>query len=400
MSNCVIYNTKWGAILQRFKTTPLATVLILLLFICACIPIPNIQATTANLLSVSVTQPAPPMPTLDQAGDQELLISLYEHINQGVVAIHVLTVDQDSFQGSGFVYDQKGSIVTNYHLVENVQTIEVDFADGYRAEGKLIGKDLDSDIAVIQIEVPSSELSPLLLGNSSELKVGQTVVAIGNPFGLSGTMTTGIVSALGRTLESLHQTPDGGFYSSADLIQTDAAINPGNSGGPLLNLRGEVIGINRAIQTTSTNLVNTPLNSGVGFAVPVDIVKKVVPALIEKGFFDYPYLGITSREELSLQNLIALGVPTNTVGVYVFEVTPGGPADKAGLKGADGQASIGSLPSGGDWIVAINGRRLIDYGSMISDLAVHYNAGDTITLTILRDGREIQLPLTLGKRPD
>jgi S1-C subfamily serine protease len=385
---------------QGFKITPVVAIIILLVFVCACIPIPNIQETTANLLSAPVTQPALPMPTLDQAGDQALLTSLYEHVNPGVVAIRVLTVDQDSFQGSGFVYDQKGTIVTNYHVVENAQTIEVDFADGYRAEGKLIGKDLDSDIAVIQIEVPPAELKPLLLGNSSEVKVGQTVVAIGNPFGLSGTMTTGIVSALGRTLESLHQSPDGGFFSSADLVQTDAAINPGNSGGPLLNLRGEVIGINRAIQTTATNQLNTPLNSGVGFAVPVDIVKKAVPALIEKGFFEYPYLGIASREKLSMQNLIALGVPTNTVGAYVLEVTSGGPADKAGLKGANPQTSIRGLPTGGDWIIAINGHRLTDYSSLISNLVVQYNVGDTITLTILRDGQETQLPLTLGKRPD
>jgi len=213
-------------------------------------------------------------------------------------------------------------------------------------------------------------------------------------------MTTGIVSALGRTLESMHQSPDGGYFSSADLVQTDAAINPGNSGGPLLNLQGEVIGINRAIQTTATNQLGTPLNSGIGFAVPVDIVKKVVPALIEKGFFDYPYLGITSREELSMQNLIELGVPTNTVGAYVIEVTSGSPADRAGLKGAIRRTTIQGLPSGGDWIIAVNGHRLTDYSSLLSNLVVNYNTGDTIILTILRAGQEMQLSLTLGKRPD
>jgi len=161
-----------------------------------------------------------------------------------------------------------------------------------------------------------------------------------------------------------------------------------------------VIGINRAIQTTATNQLGTPLNSGIGFAVPVDIVKKVVPALIEKGFFDYPYLGITSREELSMQNLIELGVPTNTVGAYVIEVTSGSPADRAGLKGAIRLTTIQGLPAGGDWIIAIDGHRLTDYSNLISNLVVHYNVGDTINLTILRAGQEMQLPLTLGKRPD
>ena len=386
--------------MQGFKTSPVVAILILLIFVCACIPIPYIQKTTANLFPAPVTESALPMPTLDQAANQELLTSLYERVNPGVVAIRVQTIDQDSFQGSGFVYDQKGTIVTNYHVVENAQAIEVDFSNGYRAEGKLVGKDLDSDIAVIHVDVPLAILKPLLLGNSNLLKVGQTVVAIGNPFGLSGTMTTGIVSALGRTLESMHQSPDGGYFSSADLVQTDAAINPGNSGGPLLNLQGEVIGINRAIQTTATNQLGTPLNSGIGFAVPVNIVKKVVPALIEKGFFDYPYLGITSREELSMQNLIELGVPTNTVGAYVIEVTSGSPADRAGLKGAIRRTTIQGLPSGGDWIIAVNGHRLTDYSSLLSNLVVNYNVGDTITLTILRGGKEMQLSLTLGKRPD
>ena len=386
--------------MQGFKTSPVVAFFTLLVFACACVPIPNIQKTTAELLAAPFTESVLPMPASDQAANQEILTSLYERVNPGVVAIRVQTVDQDSFQGSGFVYDLKGTIVTNYHVVESAQAIEVDFADGYRAEGKLVGKDLDSDIAVIHVDVSPGVLKPLLLGNSNGLKVGQTVVAIGNPFGLSGTMTTGIVSALGRTLESLHQSPDGGYFSSADLVQTDAAINPGNSGGPLLNLQGEVIGINRAIQTTATNQLGTPLNSGIGFAVPVDIIKKVVPAILEKGFFDYPYLGISSQEELSMQNLIELGVPTNTVGAYVIEVTSGSPADKAGLKGANRQTTIQGLPAGGDWIIAINGHRLTDYSSLLSALVVQYNTGDTITLTILRDGKEMQLSLTLGERPD
>jgi len=384
---------------QRYKTSSVVVFLFLLVLICACVPIPNLQNTTANLFSVPVTQPPIPMPTLDQATNEELFTSLYERINPGVVDVRVQTTDQENEQGSGFVYDQKGNIVTNYHVIENAQSIEVDFADGLRAEGKLIGKDLDSDIAVIHVDVPSEVLKPLHLGNSNAVKVGQAVVAIGNPFGLSGTMTMGIVSARGRVLESLHQSPDGGYFSSADLIQTDAAINPGNSGGPLLNLHGEVIGINRAIRTTATNQLGTPINSGIGFAIPVDIVKKVIPALIEKGYFDYPYLGISSRDNLFIQDLKVLEVPANTVGVYVLEVTSGGPADKAGLKGANRRTTNQSLPAGGDWIIAINGQRLNTYSNLLSSLVIQYNAGDTITLTILRNGQEMQLPLTLGKRP-
>jgi S1-C subfamily serine protease len=384
---------------RGFKILPAAIILILSFYVNACIPFLNLQKLNTATSTAQVTESVIQIPALNNSGGQESLTSLYERVNPGVVAIRVQTVSQDNYQGSGFVYDQKGNIVSNYHVVENAQTIEVVFADGYRAEGKLIGSDLDSDIAVIHVEVPPEVLKPLLIGISSEVKVGQTVVAIGNPFGLSGTMTTGIVSALGRTLESLHQSPDGGYYSSADLIQTDASINPGNSGGPLLNLSGEVIGINRAIQTSSTNQFNSPLNSGVGFAVPVSIVKKVVPALIEKGFYDYPYLGIGSREELTLQDLIALGVPTNTIGAYVLNVAAGGPADKTGLKGGNRETTSLGLLAGGDWIIAIDGFRIIDYSSLISNLIVQHNTGDTVTLTILRGGQEMQLALMLDKRP-
>jgi S1-C subfamily serine protease len=385
---------------QGLKTSTLAAVMIFLVFVCACVPISNILKTTVDLPVIPATESFLPIPTKDRAEYQESLTILYERVNPGVVAIRVQTTGRDGFQGSGFVYDLKGNIVTNYHVVENAQTIEVDFADGYRAEGQLVGKDLDSDIAVIQIVVPPAGLKPLPLGNSFELKVGQTVIAIGNPFGLSGTMTTGIISALGRTLESMHQTPDGGYYSSADLIQTDAAINPGNSGGPLLNLKGEVIGINRAIQTTGSSQLGTPLNNGIGFAVPVDLLKKVIPALISRGSFDYPYLGIISREQLSIQNLITLEVPTNTVGIYIMEVTADSPAERAGLKGASRRTSTQGLMAGGDWIIAIDDKKLTSYSSLLTTLVVQYNVGDTIALTILRDGQELQLPLTLGKRPD
>ena len=202
---------------------------------------------------------------------------------------------------------------------------------GYKVYGNVVGTDLDSDLAVIKVDAPAEELHPVPLGDSSGLQVGQTVVAIGNPFGLSGTMTVGIVSALGRTLDSAHTTPGWDFFTAGDIIQTDAAINPGNSGGPLFNLNGEVIGVNRAIRTTNFTDTGEPINSGIGFAISVNIVKRVVPVLITDGKYDYPYLGMSSLDDMTLQIIEALGLKSFT-GAYVTTVVPGGPADKAGIK--------------------------------------------------------------------
>ncbi len=217
-----------------------------------------------------------------------------------MVAINVYGQDNTGGQGSGFVFDSAGYILTNYHVVQGAQEIEIVFSSGYRAEGKVIGTDLDSDLAVVSVDAPAGEIHPLPLGSSKDVKVGQTVLAIGNPYGLTGSMTVGIVSARGRLLDSLHQSSGGSNFTAADLIQTDAAINPGTSGGPLFNLKGEVIGITRAIHTSGEEGVTTLANSGIGFAVPIDIVKRVTPYLIKNGFYDYPYLGIVSKEELNL----------------------------------------------------------------------------------------------------
>ena len=199
-------------------------------------------------------------------------MALYESVSPGTVAIIT-----DQGQGSGFVYDGQGNIVTNYHVIEGATTVEVRFTSGYMAYGTIVGTDLDSDLAIVKVDAPAGELHPLPLGDSTSLKVGQTVVAIGNPFGLNSTMTVGIVSALGRTLDSAHETSDGNFFTAGDIIQTDAAINPGNSGGPLFNINGEVIGINRAIRTNSTTATGQPVNSGIGFAISVNMVKRVAP---------------------------------------------------------------------------------------------------------------------------
>jgi S1-C subfamily serine protease len=332
---------------------------------------------------------------IDGMGD--LLAALYERVDPGVVAIQTLGADGGGL-GSGFVYDTKGHIITNYHVVEGATNLEVDFPSGFKVRGKVVGKDLDSDLAVVQVDAPAEQLHPVPMGDSDKIKVGQTVVAIGNPFGLNGTMTVGIVSAKGRTLESLRQTGNGDFFTAGDLIQTDASINPGNSGGPLLNLNGEVIGINRAIRTTGTDASGDPINSGIGFAVSINIIKRVAPVLIDKGSYDYPYLGVTARPNISLLEQEQLGLAQST-GAYITQIVSGGPADKAGLVGGSKPTDIPGLEAGGDLVVAVDGRPILVFGDLLSYLMVNKAPGDSITLTILRDKNQKEVTLTLGKRP-
>lgn len=327
----------------------------------------------------------------------QTLITLYEYVSPGVVTVQTIT-DQGVGLGSGFVYDTQGHIVTNYHVVEDAQLLEVDFPSGIKSYGEVIGTDLDSDLAVIKVDVEPQYLKPLTLGNSDETKVGQTVVAIGNPYRLSGSMTMGIISAKGRTLESTHQTTDGAYFSSGDVIQTDASINPGNSGGPLLNLKGEVVGVNYMIRTSGVTTTGDPVNSGIGFAISVNIVKRVVPVLIEKGSYDYPYLGVTARSELTLMEQEILNID-RTTGAYVLAVSPGSPADLAGLHGGQVSTNIAGLPSGGDLIIAVDGRPVYVFGDLLSYMMVNKNPGDQMNITILRDGEQIDFTVTLNKRP-
>jgi S1-C subfamily serine protease len=320
----------------------------------------------------------------DLVSIEDTLTDLYDRINQGVVSIQVIT-DLGQGQGSGFVIDKEGHIVTNYHVVEGANQLEVSFPSGYKAFGQVLGTDLDSDLAVVKVTAPESELVPLPLGDSESLRTGQTVVAIGNPFGLSGTMTIGIVSGKGRTLDSLREAPGGQSFTAGDVIQTDAAINPGNSGGPLLNLQGEVIGVNRAIRTDNFTSQGEPTNSGIGFAVSVNIVKRVVPSLIAEGKYEYPYLGISAVPEISLAFQQAQNLPTSS-GVYVTDVTAGGPSDAGGV-------------DVGDLITKVDDQDLRIFGDLIAYLFNTKSPGDTVDFTLLRNGNELTLQVTLGSRP-
>jgi 2-alkenal reductase len=350
--------------------------------------------------------------TFDQ--EEQVLVNIYQRVNPGVVYIDVI-VDATQTQsggegtGSGFVIDKEGHIVTNNHVVADASTINVIFSDGTSARAEVVGKDSYSDLAVIKVDVSADKLVPVELGDSSALQPGQKVIAIGNPYGLAGTMTTGIISAVGRTLpETGSQSQDEnsnstGSFINPEIIQTDAAINPGNSGGPLLDSHGRVIGVNTAIRSASSSLTGQASNSGIGFAVPVNTVKRVVPQLISNGEISYPYLGITSRDGLKLSTISKqLGVDV-TNGVLVFEVVPNGPADKAGLRGGDQNNVINvqgtPIPLGGDIIIAFNGQSVEDYTDLISKLTSLSKPGDTVTLTILRDGKQQDIQVTVGARP-
>ena len=298
--------------------------------------------------------------------------------------------------GSGFVYDKQGHIVTNGHVVGDAKVADVTFVDGNRYAAKVIASDIYSDIAVLQISQNASQpqrqqqllssLKPLALGNSSKLDVGDTVIAIGNPFGLSDTMTTGIVSGIGRSLP----TSTGGGFSIPNVIQTDAPVNPGNSGGPLLDTRGELIGINTAI------LSGTNTFFGIGFAIPSNTITKIVPALIDKGYYPHPYLGLTFRA-LTSDLAESAGLPVNLKGVYVDTITKNGPVDKAGIHGSTtDQYSKKHL---GDVIIAADGHNITKSDDLVNYIGQSKTVGNNLTLTVYRDGHAIDLKATLAARP-
>lgn len=388
------------------KLLPIIISLIFILGLLACqfTPSLNLGSTSDDESVANEAVQADPvvqneLPDGLNAISDSTLSSIYERVNPGVVSIFIIT-DQGEASGSGFVYDKVGHILTNYHVVEGATSIEVDFPSGLKVNGVVTGTDLDSDLAVITVDVPEDQLVPLTLGDSDALKVGQMVVAIGNPFSAyQSTMTMGIVSAKGRILDSIRTDSNQSTFTAGDIIQTDAAINPGNSGGPLLNMAGEVIGINRAIQTSGTTTEGTAVNTGIGFAISINIVKRVASTLIKGEQYDYPYIGISSSAyDYTLDIWQALGF-TQTSGAYIVSVTSGGPAEQAGLRGGTTQTSISNLLAGGDLIIAVDDKPVIVYGDLIAYIFTNKSPSDQIVLTIIRNGEEMEVPLTLGKRP-
>lgn len=343
--------------------------------------------------TVQAQLPQPVQPVVEtnlpaaDLGLETALINIYQRVNPAVVHIRVFTGTEDFNiplgTGSGFLYDNEGHIVTNNHVVTDGDSFEVVFDDGTRVAATIVGTDVDSDLAVIQVKSVPEGVSPVVLGDSSAVQVGEFVAAIGNPFDETGSMSVGIISGLGRTLLSQRVTENGGRYSLPQVIQTDAAINPGNSGGPLLNMEGQVIGVNSAI------LTETGVNSGVGYTIPVNAVKRVVPALITDGQYVYPFIGIRMLTlDITLQDELQL---SQTSGAYITDVSPETPAANAGLIGVEGP--------GGDLIVAIDGQPITTSDDLISYLVFETIVGQTVDLTVVRDGQEINLPLTLGERP-
>lgn len=320
--------------------------------------------------------------------EEQLVIDVYARVSPAVVCI---TAPQRFGEciGSGFVVDEEGHVVTNDHVATAAQQLLVTLADERSVPAELIGTDPGSDLAVLQIDVPAEDLTVAELGESATIQVGQRAIAIGNPFGLERTITTGVVSSLGRTLSRTDSN-----FQIAELIQTDAAVNPGNSGGPLLDSAGRVIGVNTAIAST------TGTNAGVGFAVPVDIVKRVVPSLIETGRYQHPWIGVSGRS-ISPEMVEAADLPVET-GVLVFTVEPGSPAERAGLRGGSREVVVSGIPmlAGGDIVVAIDGVPIKRFDDMVNYLASQTSVGDEVILTVIRDGQETEVPVTLQERPE
>ena len=360
----------------------------------------NTEAIVRQVVAtVQAQQPTPSNLTGNTAlanvdlGLQDQLVRVYQQVNPSVVHIYVYNSFSDQRfplgTGSGFVYDSAGHIVTNNHVVADGDSLEVIFADGQRSPATIVGKDIDSDLAIIKVNNLPSGVQPVPLANMDDLHVGQFVIAIGNPCGETGSMSIGIISGLGRSLTSQRALEGGGNYSLPQVIQTDAAINPGNSGGPLLNLRGEVVGVNSAIRT------ETGTNSGVGFSIPVNAVKRIVPSLIETGSYVYPFLGV-QMEAMEITLAQEMDIPY-TRGAYVVGVVRSGPAEQAGMIGS-GRRGTRSLP-GGDLIIALNDTPINSPDDLISYLVFNTEVGQTIDVTIVRNGEELIVPLTLGKRP-
>ena len=334
--------------------------------------------------------PDPMLASLD--AEEQLIANVYERIAPAVVHITSRVTRLSFFfgpvpsegTGSGFVLDKEGHIVTNYHVIENAESIEVLLSDETQAPATIVGVDPPNDLALVKIDVPPEQLSPVELGRSQDLRVGQRAIAIGNPFGLDRTLTAGVISAVGRPLQTEEENV------IFDVIQTDAAINPGNSGGPLLDSRGRVIGINTAIRQNA---------EGIGFAVPVDTLKRVLPPLRERGYYPHPWLGFVGYD-ISPRLAAALDLPVES-GILVAQLYPDGPAAAAGLRGAQEEVIIGNrrILAGGDIVVGIDERSIGEWNDLHEYLELQTQVGDQVVLRVLRAGQEMELELEVGERP-
>jgi len=343
--------------------------------------------------------------------EEQLLVHLYERVGPSVVSIQAIRAEsgfihpplpqgiptpqmpfREFGEGSGFVIDTQGHIVTNHHVVEDTSEVLVTFYEGTSVPATIVGSDPDSDLAVIQVNVPPESLRPIVWGDSDQVKVGQRAVAIGNPFGYENTLTVGIISGLSRSL------PASTGYRIPEIIQTDTAINPGNSGGPLLNTRGEVIGVNTAI-VPSINLLGERSFLGIGFAVPSNMVRRVVPVLIARGTYEHPWLGFWGTDVVP-QIAAAMSLPESR-GALVLEVVPDGPAANAGLRGGTREIQVFGRPVtiGGDVIIRIADTDVRRFDDILVYLYRKGEVGQQVELTIIRDGQVQTLQATLGKRP-
>ncbi|OGP14072.1 MAG: hypothetical protein A2054_03095 [Deltaproteobacteria bacterium GWA2_55_10] len=327
------------------------------------------------------------------SADEENNSAIYQEAGPSVVNIVTSAVSYDFFynpvpstgSGSGVIVDKRGYIITNYHVVEDARTLEVTLFDGSRYKAEVAGLDPGDDLALLRVKAPQSKLKPIRLGESTGLRIGQKALAIGNPFGLERTLTVGIVSSLGRTMRATNGRLIGG------IIQTDAAINPGNSGGPLLDSTGSMIGVNTAIFSP------VGASIGIGFAIPVDTVKKVLPSLMDKGYVSRPWLGIAGQN-MDAADAALMGLPTG--GILIADVFSGSPAEKAGLRGATGNMRAGNIivASGGDLIVGVNGNKITsmdDFNQAIDSLAI----GDIALIKLVRNGKVMTLKVKLEEMP-
>ena len=347
----------------------------------------NITITGEPTILSTSEEPVLPADPIDFA-------RLYRDVRPSVVTVKSGTLIGANI-GTGFVLDGEGRIVTGYHVVKTGSNLEVKFSTGEIVPASLVGKDEISDLAVLKMEAPAGELIPLKLGISDRVMIGQTVAAIGNPYGLEGTMTTGIISGAGQGLRYFQEMLGGGGNLLGEIIVTDTPINPGNSGGPLINSTGEVIGIIRNVITTREK----NQFSGIAFALPVDIAKPIIKSLVEQGYYVHPELGFSAADQLTLEEIESLELPVIN-GIYVTGIEPGGPAEDAGLIAASDESNAADLAPGGDLILAVDNTILEKYSQLMAYVIKEKQPGDVIKFTVLRGEQEIVIPLTIGIKKD